>query len=58
MFGDKQHVKLQETPDQIPEGEAPQTVHLCAYEDLVDAVKPGDVQGNARPAGVRAHRRD
>ena len=42
MFGDKQHVKLQETPDQIPEGEAPQTVHLCAYEDLVDAVKPGD----------------
>ena len=42
MFGDKQHVKMQETPDAIPEGETPHTVHLCAYEDLVDHCKPGD----------------
>jgi DNA replication licensing factor MCM4 len=42
MFSDKQHVKLQETPESVPEGETPQTIHLCAYEDLVDYVKPGD----------------
>lgn len=41
-FSDKQHVKLQETPENIPEGETPQTVHLCCYDELVDYVKPGD----------------
>eukprot|EP00826_Nyctotherus_ovalis_P004323 TRINITY_DN1092_c0_g1_i1.p1 TRINITY_DN1092_c0_g1~~TRINITY_DN1092_c0_g1_i1.p1 ORF type:complete len:596 (+),score=169.48 TRINITY_DN1092_c0_g1_i1:701-2488(+) len=41
-FSDKQHVKLQETPESIPEGETPQTVHLCCYDELVDFVKPGD----------------
>jgi len=35
-------VKLQETPETVPEGETPHTVHLCVYEDLVDFVKPGD----------------
>ena len=41
-FSDKQHVKMQETPETVPEGETPHTVHLCVYEDLVDFVKPGD----------------
>lgn len=42
QFGDKQHVKLQETPESVPEGETPHTVHLCVFDDLVDSVKPGD----------------
>src|SRR5690606_16197731 len=41
-FSDKQVVKLQETPDSIPEGETPHTVNLYVYDDLVDFAKPGD----------------
>ena len=40
----------------MPEGETPQTVHMCAYEDLVDYVKPGDrveVVGIYRAIGIR-----
>jgi len=40
----------------VPEGETPQTVHMCAYEDLVDYVKPGDrveVVGIYRAIGIR-----
>jgi DNA replication licensing factor MCM4 len=57
-FSDKQHVKLQETPESIPEGETPHTVHLCAYEDLVDFVKPGDrveAVGIYKAMGVRVN---
>lgn len=56
FFSDKQHVKMQETPESVPEGETPYTVHLCAYEDLVDYVKPGDrveVIGIYKAMGVR-----
>lgn len=56
MFSDKQHVKIQETPEAVPEGETPQTVQMCAYEDLVDHVKPGDrveVVGIYRAVGMR-----
>ena len=56
MFSDKQHIKMQETPESVPEGETPQTVALCAYEDLVDFVKPGDrveLVGIYRAQGVR-----
>ena len=56
MFSDKQHVKIQETPEDVPEGETPHTVHLCAYEDLMDFVKPGDrveVVGIYRAMGIR-----
>lgn len=35
-------VKLQEAPDRIPEGETPQTVTSCCWDDLVDVAKPGD----------------
>ena len=58
MFGDLQHVKLQETPESVPEGETPQTIHLCAYDDHVDFVKPGDrveVIGIYKAAGVRVN---
>lgn len=58
MFSDKQHIKMQETPEAVPEGETPQTVHMCAYEDLVDYVKPGDrceVVGIYRAQGIRTN---
>merc|ERR1719265_1842868 len=41
-FGDKQLIKLQETPESVPEGETPQTVVLNCYDDLVDCARPGD----------------
>lgn len=42
VFSDKQQIKLQETPESIPEGETPHTLSLYAHDDLVDAVVPGD----------------
>lgn len=42
LFMDKQMIRLQETPDEIPEGETPQAVTLFGFQDLVDAVRPGD----------------
>lgn len=42
LFSDKQLIRLQETPDEIPEGETPHTVSLFAFDDLVDSVRPGD----------------
>ena len=56
MFSDRQYVKVQETPEDVPEGETPQTVLMCAYEDLVDHVKPGDrveIVGIYRAQGMR-----
>ena len=41
-FADKQQVKLQETPEMIPDGATPQTVLAFAYDELVDNVQPGD----------------
>ena len=41
LFTDKQLVRLQETPDEIPEGETPHTVSIFAYDDLVDSLRPG-----------------
>ena len=58
LFGDKQHVKLQENPENVPEGETPMTVHLCSFEDHVNFVKPGDrvdVIGVYRAQGVRVN---
>ena len=59
-FADKQVVRLQETPESIPQGETPQTVTLYAFDSLVDAVKPGDrieVTGVFRAEPVRASSR-
>lgn len=41
-FTDKQVLKLQETPELIPEGETPQNVAIVIYDDLVNQVRPGD----------------
>lgn len=42
QFSDKQIIKLQESPDDMPAGQTPHTVSLSAHNDLVDAVSPGD----------------
>jgi DNA replication licensing factor MCM4 len=42
VFADKQVIKLQETPDMIPDGQTPHSVSLCAYDELVDVCKAGD----------------
>ncbi|KAL9244987.1 hypothetical protein vseg_018698 [Gypsophila vaccaria] len=61
-FADKQIVRLQETPDEIPEGGTPHTVSLLLHDKLVDIGKPGDrveVTGIYRAMSVRvgpAHR--
>ncbi|KAI9190498.1 MCM DNA helicase complex subunit [Blastocladiella emersonii ATCC 22665] len=60
QFGSKQVAKLQETPDMIPDGQTPYTVTLNIYNDLVDAVKPGDriaVTGVYRSVPVRINSR-
>lgn len=57
MFNDKQMLKLQETPDTIPEGETPQTLIIYCYDDLVDYVRPGDrvtVTGIYKAVAVRS----
>ena len=41
-FEDKQVVKLQETPDSIPEGQTPHSVSVLCFRDVVDGCKPGD----------------
>ncbi|TLD10917.1 hypothetical protein PgNI_06262 [Pyricularia grisea] len=41
-FADKQVIKLQETPDEVPAGQTPHSVSVCAYNELVDFCKAGD----------------
>lgn len=41
-FYDKQLIKLQESPDEMPAGETPCTIALYVRDDLVDAIQPGD----------------
>ncbi|CAF1486263.1 unnamed protein product [Rotaria magnacalcarata] len=56
LFADKQFIKLQETPDEMPAGQTPVTVTVVAHNDLVDAVQPGDrvqVTGIFRAVPVR-----
>jgi DNA replication licensing factor MCM4 len=55
-FIDKQMIRIQESPEAIPEGETPYTMTLYAFEDLVDCVVPGDrvtVTGVFRAVGSR-----
>jgi DNA replication licensing factor MCM4 len=57
---DKQVVRLQETPDAVPDGQTPHTVSLCIYDEMVDLVKPGDrviVTGVFRSTPVRVNPR-
>lgn len=41
-FSDKQVVRLQETPDLVPDGQTPHLVLLCMYDELVDLCRAGD----------------
>jgi DNA replication licensing factor MCM4 len=41
-FSDKQVIKLQETPDSVPDGQTPHSVSICVYDELVDVCKAGD----------------
>lgn len=41
-FANKQIVKLQETPDIVPDGQTPHSVSLCIYDELVDSCRAGD----------------
>ncbi|KIJ37049.1 hypothetical protein M422DRAFT_178459 [Sphaerobolus stellatus SS14] len=59
-FADRQIIRLQETPDSIPDGQTPHTVSLCVYDELVDITKPGDrltVTGIFRSVPVRVSSR-
>ncbi|RSH87103.1 hypothetical protein EHS25_003592 [Saitozyma podzolica] len=59
-FTDKQVIRLQETPDAVPDGQTPHTVSLCVYDELVDLVKPGDrviISGIFRSIPVRVNPR-
>lgn len=59
-FADKQVIKLQETPDHVPDGQTPHSVSLCAYDELVDTCKAGDrveVTGIFRGQPVRVNPR-
>lgn len=55
-FIDRQLIKLQESPDDMPAGQTPSTVSIIAFADLVDKVSPGDrvfVTGVYRANNVR-----
>uniref|UniRef100_A0A1Y1KIS5 DNA replication licensing factor MCM4 n=2 Tax=Photinus pyralis TaxID=7054 RepID=A0A1Y1KIS5_PHOPY len=66
QFTDKQLVKLQESPDDIPASQTPHNVVLFVHNDLVDGVQPGDrvtvtgiyraqpMQVNPRARNIRA----
>ncbi|KAK7066561.1 DNA replication licensing factor, mcm4 component [Halocaridina rubra] len=59
-FSDKQMIKLQESPDDMPPGQTPHTVLLYAHNDLVDEVQPGDrvtVTGIYRATPLRVNPR-
>lgn len=42
LYSDKQLIKIQESPNLIPEGETPHAVTAFVYDALVDFVRPGD----------------
>ncbi|KAJ7068042.1 cell division control protein 54 [Mycena amicta] len=59
-FADRQVIRLQETPDAVPDGQTPHTVSLSVYDELVDVSKPGDrlvVTGIFRSVAVRVNPR-
>lgn len=59
-FSDKQVIKLQETPDSVPDGQTPHSVSLCCYDELCDVAKAGDrieVTGIFRSVPVRVNPR-
>lgn len=60
QFTDKQMVKLQEAPEDMPAGQTPHTIVIYAHNDLVDKVQPGDrvtITGIYRATPLRANPR-
>ncbi|KAF8477013.1 putative DNA replication licensing factor mcm4 [Kalaharituber pfeilii] len=60
IFLNKQVIKLQETPDSVPDGQTPHAVSLCCYDELVDVARAGDrieVTGAFRSIPVRINPR-
>ncbi|KAM8967347.1 DNA replication licensing factor MCM4 isoform 2-T2 [Pelodytes ibericus] len=60
MFSDKQMIKLQESPEDMPAGQTPHTIILYGHNDLVDKVQPGDrvnVTGIYRAAPIKVNPR-
>jgi len=60
QFSDKQMVKLQESPEDMPPGQTPHTIIIYAHNDLVDKVQPGDrvtVTGIYRAVPLRVNPR-
>lgn len=58
IFADKQLVRLQETPDQVPAGQTPASVVTFCFDDLVDKCQPGDkveITGILRAQPVRVN---
>ncbi|VDK66895.1 unnamed protein product [Anisakis simplex] len=56
LFMDKQIVKLQESPDDMPAGQTPHTLTLFVHGSLVESVQPGDrvaVTGIYRAVPIR-----
>lgn len=59
-FADKQVIKLQETPDLVPDGQTPHSVSLCVYDELVDSCRAGDrieITGTFRSIPIKANSR-
>ncbi|CAI5529494.1 unnamed protein product [Closterium sp. Naga37s-1] len=57
-FINKQMLRLQETPEDMPEGETPHTVSVFLFDSLVHTAKPGDrveVTGVFRAVPVRVN---
>jgi DNA replication licensing factor MCM4 len=60
LFSDKQMIRMQETADEVPEGEMPYSTSIFAFDDLVDSVRPGDrveITGIYRAVPKRANPR-
>lgn len=56
-FADRQLLKVQESPESIPEGETPHTIDVFCHDNMVDFCKPGDrieVTGVYRCRSVRS----
>lgn len=57
-FADKQVVRIQETPDSVPDGQTPHSVSICVYDELVDVCRAGDrveITGIYRSVPVRVN---
>ena len=59
-FADRQIIRLQETPDVVPDGQTPHSISLCVYDEMANRCKPGDrieVTGIFRSMPVRLNPR-